>query len=176
VTVPDQRDEGLPADFLLAAFLEAVAFVAPADLLLAAFLEAVAFVAPADLLVAAFLEAVAFVAPADLLVAAFLEAVAFVAPALAAVFFGVAFVRTVGSGRIAGAASAPADASTVSVPGAGITIVSPADGHRTRTIEPITAVTTPSRSGPLPDDKRIRSPAFTMSGHLFCRSSTNAEL
>jgi hypothetical protein len=115
-----------------------------------------------DFLVAAFLE-VAFVAP--VLAAAFLE-VAFLAPVLAAVFFGTTFFG----------ARAPEAESTVSVPGAGITVVSLADDHRTRTIEPITAVTAPSRSEPLPDDRRIRSPTFSMNGHLSSRSPTNAEL
>jgi hypothetical protein len=74
LTAPDQRDEGLPVDFLLAAFLEAFAFV-PVDFLLAAFLEAFAFVAPA------------------------LAAVFF-----GAAFSATAFVRTARSGRMAAGA------------------------------------------------------------------------
>jgi hypothetical protein len=51
----------------------------------------------------------------------------------------------------------PSDgASTVIVPSAGTTVVSVCEGQSTRTSDPITAVTTPSRSGPVPDEMRIR--------------------
>src|SRR5207244_6518213 len=98
---------------------------------------------------------------------AFLAVAAF----LAAVLFGTAFLPRARPGaarpcRIAPDAWSPEAASTVSVPGAGTTVVSSSDGHPTRTIDPVTAVTTPTRSGPLPDDRRIRSPTFTMNGHL----------
>lgn len=59
------------------------------------------------------------------------------------------------------------DVTTVSVPGAGTTVVSSSDGHRTLTIDPLTAVTTPSRSCPLPDDSLIRSPTLTMNEYPF---------
>ena len=48
------------------------------------------------------------------------------------------------------------EASTVSVPGAGITSVSSCEDQRTRSIDPTSAITTPSRSGPFPDVRRIR--------------------
>jgi hypothetical protein len=54
--------------------------------------------------------------------------------------------------------------STVSVPGAGITEVSSFDDQRTRSIEPVTPVTTPSRFPPLFNVRRIRSPTLTMDG------------
>jgi hypothetical protein len=92
LTAPDHRDDRLPVDFLLAAFLEAVAFLAPVDFLLAAFLEAVVFLAPVGFLLAAFLEVVALLAP--VLAAAF----------FGAAFFATAFVRTAHSGRAAGGA------------------------------------------------------------------------
>src|SRR5215217_3848005 len=85
----------------------------------------------------AFLSEVVFVA-----VAAFLRAAFFVGPALFTALLA---------------------ASTVSVPGAGATVVSSPDGQRTRRSEPVTTVTTPSRSGPFIDDSRIRSPTLTIS-------------
>jgi len=67
-------------------------------------------------------------------------------------------------------AAVPA-ASTLSVPGAGATIVSSPDSHRTRTSDLVTAVTRPSRSGPFIDDRRIWSPTstwWTMLGYDAC--------
>ena len=92
--------------------------------------------------------------------------VAFVGAAFATALFGVAFVGAaflaaafLGAGRRGGTvdgASSPDEASTVSVPGPGITIVSSCEGQRTRSIDPTSAVTTPSLSGPFPDERRIR--------------------
>ena len=117
------------------------------------------------------------------LVAVFLAlAVCLMAPGSGAAFPVAAFLARaflagrLGATRLRAAADAlaPDEASTVSVPGAGTTIVFSPDGHLTRRIDPVTAVTTPSRSGPLPDDRRIRAPTFTMSGILLTRSMTAA--
>ena len=62
--------------------------------------------------------------------------------------------------------------STLSVPGAGTTVVSSPDGQRTRTSDPATAATRPSRSAPFIDDRRTRSPTSTMSEHLSSRPTT----
>ena len=144
-----------------------VAFVASA--LVGAF-----FVADAVLPVAAWrFEDAGFVAAAFFgaaLAAAFFGA-ALAAAFFGAAFFGVAFFGTVavGSAFFAAAfldASCPGgtadgawsldEASTVSVPGAGITSVSSCEDQRTRSIDPTSAITTPSRSGPFPDERRIR--------------------
>jgi hypothetical protein len=76
-------------------------------------------------------------------------------------FFGVAFLETALSGVVcrdgtADGTSGSEEASTVIVPGAGATMVSSWESQRTRSIDPTSAVTTPSRSGPLPDERRIR--------------------
>jgi hypothetical protein len=54
--------------------------------------------------------------------------------------------------------------STVSVPGPGITVLSSPDPQRTRSIEPVTSVTIPSRAAPLLSVSRMRSPTPTMGG------------
>ena len=73
-----------------------------------------------------------------------------------AAFFGAALLDADGPGGTADGASPPDEVSTVTVPGPGITIVSSCEGQRTRSIDPMSAVTTPSRSGPFPDARRIR--------------------
>lgn len=98
--------------------------------------------------------------PAAFFAIAFLGATCFAAFG-AAFFFGADFLTAAfaGAGCAGGAAdgeSSPEEVSTVSVPGPGITIVSSFEGQRTRSIDPTSAVTTPSRSGPLPDVRRIR--------------------
>jgi hypothetical protein len=60
------------------------------------------------------------------------------------------------AGVAAGGCSSLDELITVTVPAAGITVVSSCDGQRIRSIDPITAVMSPSRSGPFPDDRRIR--------------------
>ena len=114
----------------------------------------------------------AFLALAVCLVARRSGAAFLVAAFLAEAFGAVRLVAT--DLRAAADALSPDEASTVSVPGAGTTIVFSPDGHLTRRIDPVTAVTTPSRSGPLPDDRRIWAPTFTMSGNLRTRSMTAA--
>jgi hypothetical protein len=88
--------------------------------------------------------------------AALLGVACFGTTAVGAAFLAAAFLGADGTGGIVDRASSPNDASTVSVPGAGITIVSSCEGQRTRSIDPTSAVTTPSRSGPFPDERRIR--------------------
>jgi hypothetical protein len=60
------------------------------------------------------------------------------------------------AGEAAGVCSSPGELITVTVPAAGITVVSSSDGQRIRNIDPITPVISPSRSGPFPDDRRMR--------------------
>ena len=88
-------------------------------------------------------------------VAVFVAVVVFTA-LFGAVFFAVALLGADGPGGTADGTSSPDDASTVTVPGPGITIVSSCEGQRTRSIDPMSAVMTPSRSGPFPDARRIR--------------------
>ena len=88
-------------------------------------------------------------------VAVFVAAVVFTA-FFGAAFFTAALLGADGPGGTADGTSSPDDASTVTVPGPGITIVSSCEGQRTRSIDPISAVMTPSRSGPFPDARRIR--------------------
>jgi hypothetical protein len=89
------------------------------------------------------------------------------------VAFLVADVRFLGAFLVEAAAFVPGREgfrperpSTVSVPGAGTTEVSSADDQRTRSIEPVTPVTIPSRSVPLLSLRRIRSPTFAMKDAL----------
>jgi hypothetical protein len=74
---------------------------------------------------------------ADFLVAAF---------AAVAVVEVADFLMTAILGLAAGVGSSLDEATTISVPGAGITVVSSSEFHRTRIIDPVTAATTPSRS------------------------------
>jgi hypothetical protein len=89
-------------------------------------------------------------------------ATAFFGPAFfGPAFFGTAslaaaFLRAGRTGGTADAPSSPDEANTVTVPGPGITNVSSCDGQRTRSIDPTSAVTTPSRAGPFPAERRIR--------------------
>ncbi len=160
--VSDQRADRRPDLVLVMAFFVVVFFVAAffAPVLVAAFLAsvlvAVTFLPVAPLALAAFL-AVASLGPGFL---------AFLVPVLAVAALLVAFAVLVvfGPARLGSldtAAEPPDEPSTVSVPGPGTTVVSFPDGHRTLSIDPVAAATTPSRYGPLPDDKRIRSPIFT---------------
>ena len=135
----------LAAAFLAAAFLDTAFFGA-------AFFAAVFFAA-------AFLDTTFFGAAffAAVFFAAVLFGTAFLGAAfLGAAFFGAALLGADGPDGTADGASSPDEASTVTVPGPGITIVSSCEGQRTRSIDPTSAVTTPSRSGPFPDARRIR--------------------
>lgn len=137
----------------MVAFFVVVFFVAA---FFAPVLVAVTFLPVAPLALAAFL-AVAALGPGFL---------AFLVPVLAVAALLVAFAVLVvfdpaRLGSLDTAAEPPDEPSTVSVPGPGTTVVSLPDGHRTLSIDPVAAATTPSRYGPLPDVKRIRSPIFT---------------
>jgi hypothetical protein len=147
------RPAGFAGAFSVAAFLVPVVPVVFARAG-AAFVALVAafFVGAA----AAFCFAGAFCFGAPCLGADFLDVVAF-EPAF---WLDVsdAAVRGAGcrAGEAAGGCSSPDELITVTVPAAGITVVSSCDGHRIRSIDPITPVISPSRSGPFPDDRRMR--------------------
>jgi hypothetical protein len=159
------RPAGFAGAFSVAAFLVPVvpvvfagagaAFVA----LVAAFVvrAAAAFLAAFFVgAAAAFCFAGAFCFGAPFLGADFLDVVAF-EPAFW-LDLPDAAVRGAGcrAGEAAGGCSSPDELITVTVPAAGITVVSSCDGHRIRSIDPITPVISPSRSGPFPDDRRMR--------------------
>jgi hypothetical protein len=137
----------------------AVAFRPGVAVLLAGFVVVADLLAPAAAFLVVLLAGADFLAEADFLGTAVL---------LVLVLDLVAGVTFLAGGRaVIGRRRA---ASTDSVPGAGTTVVSSPEAQRIWTSEPVTAITTPSRSGPLLDARLTRSPTVTMD-MLLCRGA-----
>jgi hypothetical protein len=83
---------------------------------------------------------------------------------VADVRFLVAFVVDTAAFSRGREAFGPERPSTVSVPAAGTTEVSSSDNQRTRSIEPVTPVTVPSRSVPLLSLRRLEKRPLRIAG------------